>query len=196
MTNTTQNTTQAATAEVEAYRSPLRDMTDMLSDLVSIAEISARINKSQPNVHQMLNGKAAPDHIEGPNLGQRGKLYSWAEVEDFLNRKAEARAASIQRTLDAAEKAQKRAEKAAAKAAEAKRKFEEKKAEAERKRLEAEAKAEVEANAEEDVEAEEVQETAPAETLDLGDDWEDVEVEEDEDAKAAALADMEDEDDA
>lgn len=186
MTNTTQTTTQTATTEVEAYRSPLRDMTDMLSDLVSIAEISARTGKSQPNVHQMLNGKSAPGHIEGPNMGQRGKLYSWAEVEDFLNRKAEARVASIQRTLDAAEKAQKRAEKAAAKAAEAKRKFEEKKAEAEaeaeRKRLEAE-----DATPDED---------APADTLDLGDDWEDVEVEVDEDAMAAALADIEDEDNA
>lgn len=188
MAKTAQNTTQATTAKAEAYRSPLRDMTDMLSDLVSIAEISARTGKSQPNVHQMLNGKAAPDHIEGPSLGQRGKLYSWAEVEDFLNRKAEARAASIQRTLDAAEKAQERAEKAAKKAEEARRKFEEKKAEEERKRLEAEAEAE----ATEDVtDSEDVTE---ADTLDLGDDWEDVEVEDDDAAKAAALADMEDED--
>ena len=179
MTTETTETTQPA-----AFRSPLRDMTDMLSDLVTVAEIAARTNKSQPNVHAMLNGKNAPGAIPGPSLGRRGSLYSWAEFEDFLARKAQKREESVQKKIDIAERAKERAERAKAEAEAAKVALAQRKAE--------------EDAAEETVE-EEAEELSPEEfegatDLDLGEEFEDVDVEEDEEAMAAAKADMAEED--
>ena len=171
------------TIQPAAFRSPLRDMTDMLSDLVTVAEIAARTNKSQPNVHAMLNGKNAPGAIPGPSLGRRGSLYSWAEFEDFLARKAQKREESVQKKIDIAERAKERAERAKAEAEAAKVAL-------------AQLKAEEDAAEETVEEAEELtpEEFEGATDLDLGEEFEDVEVEEDEEAMAAAKADMAEED--
>ena len=179
-------TTTTQTAAVSAFRSPLRDMTEALSDLVTAAEVALRLDRSQPNVHQLLNSKGAPTPIEGPSLGRRGALYSWAEIEDFLARKAAKREASVQKKIDAAERAAARAEKAKAEAEAAKKAL--------AARLEAE-KAKAEAPTEEEAE-EEAPEEAPEvhEDIDLDDALFDVDIEEDEEAMAAALADMADED--
>ena len=178
-------TTTTQTAAVSAFRSPLRDMTEALSDLVTAAEVALRLDRSQPNVHQLLNSKGAPTPIEGPSLGRRGALYSWAEIEDFLARKAAKREASVQKKIDAAERAAARAEKAKAEAEAAKKAL--------AARLEAE-KAKAEAPAEEA--EEEAPEEAPEvhEDIDLDDALFDVDIEEDEEAMAAARADMADED--
>lgn len=189
MTTETTETTQPA-----AFRSPLRDMTDMLSDLVTVAEIAARTNKSQPNVHAMLNGKNAPGAIPGPSLGRRGSLYSWAEFEDFLARKAQKREESVQKKIDIAERAKERAERAKAEAEAAKVALAQRKAEEDAAAL----AALVEEDAAEET-VEEAEELSPEEfegatDLDLGEEFEDVEVEEDEEAMAAAKADMAEED--
>ena len=189
MTTETTQTTQPA-----AFRSPLRDMTDMLSDLVTVAEIAARTNKSQPNVHAMLNGKNAPGAIPGPSLGRRGSLYSWAEFEDFLARKAQKREESVQKKIDIAERAKERAERAKAEAEAAKVALAQRKAEEDAAAL----AALVEEDAAEET-VEEAEELTPEEfegviDLDLGEEFEDVEVEEDEEAMAAAKADMAEED--
>lgn len=189
MTTETTQTTQPA-----AFRSPLRDMTDMLSDLVTVAEIAARTNKSQPNVHAMLNGKNAPGAIPGPSLGRRGNLYSWAEFEDFLARKAQKREESVQKKIDIAERAKERAERAKAEAEAAKVALAQRKAEEDAAAL----AALVEEDAAEET-VEEAEELSPEEFegatgLDLGEEFEDVEVEEDEEAMAAAKADMAEED--
>lgn len=182
MTKTTA-TPAAAVVAVEAFRSPLRDMTEALSDLVTAAEIALRLDRSQPNVHQLLNSKGAPTPIDGPALGRRGALYSWAEVEDFLARKAAKREASVQKKIDAAERAAARAEKAKAEAEAAKKAL--------AARLEAE-----KAEKAEKVKAEAPAEEAPEvrEDIDLDDPLFDMDIEEDEEAMIAALADMADED--
>lgn len=176
MTENTTSQTQAVV--VEGFRSPLRDMTDMLSDLVNVATIARRLNKSQPNVHQMLNGKGAPAPITGPDLGERGRLFSWAEVEDFMDRKKAKRLESAQKKLDAAQRAQERAEKAIEEA---------EKAKAVVAALQAEAEETTEDAPILDIEEED------ADTLDLGEDF-DLDIEEDAAAEAAAAADFEAED--
>lgn len=179
------------TTQPAAFRSPLRDMTEALSDLVTIAEISARTNKSQPNIHAMLNGKNAPGAIPGPGLGRRGSLYSWAEFEDFLARKAQKREESVQKKIDIAERAKARAEAAKAEAEAAKAALVQRKAEEEAAALAVLVEEDAAEEVTEDVTPEDFEDQTE---LDLGEDFEDVEVEEDEEAMAAALADMADED--
>lgn len=186
MTTQTTQTTQPA-----AFRSPLRDMTEALSDLVTVAEIAARTNKSQPNVHAMLNGKNAPGSIPGPSLGRRGSLYSWAEFEDFMARKAQKREESVQKKIDIAERAKARAEAAKAEAEAAKAALAQRKAEEDAAALAALVEEDAAEEVTEDVTPEDFEDQTE---LDLGEEFEDVEVEEDEEAMAAAMADMADED--
>lgn len=188
MTTQTTQTTQPA-----AFRSPLRDMTEALSDLVTVAEIAARTNKSQPNIHAMLNGKNAPGAIPGPSLGRRGSLYSWAEFEDFMARKAQKREESVQKKIDIAERAKARAEAAKAEAEAAKAALAQRKAEEEAAALAALVEEDAAEEVTEDVTPEDFEDQTELD-LDLGEDFEDVEVEVDEEAMAAALADMADED--
>lgn len=145
--------------------SPLRSVD--LSDLVNVAEIARRLDKKQPNVHAMTKTQGFPEPLKGPAV--HGALYSWIEISAWLDAKADKRRASLQKQVDAAERAAERAAKAAKAAEEAKARL-----------------AEIEAKAkDEDV------------TLDLGFDLddtdEDFEIEEDEDALSAAMADFEDE---
>lgn len=145
--------------------SPLRSVD--LSDLVNVAEIARRLDKKQPNVHAMTKTQGFPEPMKGPAV--HGALYSWIEISAWLDAKADKRRASLQRQVDAAERAAERAAKAAKAAEEAKARLAE-------------------------IEAKDKDEDA---TLDLGFDLDDAdegfEIEEDEDALAAAMADFEDE---
>lgn len=142
--------------------SPLRSVD--LSDLVNVAEIARRLGKKQPNVHAMAKTQGFPEPLEGPAV--HGALYSWIEISAWLDAKADKRRATLQKQVDAAERAAERAAKAAKAAEEAKARL-----------------AEIEAkDKDEDV------------TLDLGFDLDDEdEIPEDADALAAAMADFEDE---
>lgn len=147
--------------------SPLRSVD--LSDLVNIAEIARRLDKKAPNVHAMTKTKGFPAPLEGPAV--HGSVYSWMEITAWMEAKADKRRATLQKQVDAAERAAERAAKAAKAAEEAKARL-----------------AEIEAN-DKDEDSEQV-------SLDLGLDldFEDGdEVEEDADALAAAMADFEDE---
>lgn len=145
--------------------SPLRSVD--LSDLVNIAEIARRLDKKQPNVHAMTKTQGFPEPMKGPAV--HGALYSWIEISAWLDAKADKRRASLQKQVDAAERAAERAAKAAKAAEEAKARL-----------------AEIEAETETDDDEQA--------TLDLGLDLDDEdEVPEDADALAAAMADFEDE---
>lgn len=145
--------------------SPLRSVD--LSDLVNIAEIARRLDKKQPNVHAMTKTQGFPEPMKGPAV--HGALYSWIEISAWLDAKADKRRASLQKQVDAAERAAERAAKAAKAAEEAKARL---------------AQIEAETKTDDDEQA----------TLDLGLDLDDEdEVPEDADALAAAMADFEDE---
>lgn len=148
--------------------SPLRSVD--LSDLVNIAEIARRLDKKQPNVHAMTKTQGFPEPMKGPAV--HGALYSWIEISAWLDAKADKRRASLQKQVDAAERAAERAAKAAKAAEEAKARLAE---------IEAETKTDDDEQATLDL------------GLDLDDEDEDFEIEEDEDALAAAMADFEDE---
>lgn len=145
--------------------SPLRSVD--LSDLVNIAEIARRLDKKQPNVHAMTKTQGFPEPMKGPAV--HGALYSWIEISAWLDAKADKRRASLQKQVDAAERAAERAAKAAKAAEEAKARL---------------AQIEAETKTDNDEQA----------TLDLGLDLDDEdEIPEDADALAAAMADFEDE---
>lgn len=150
--------------------SPLRSVD--LSDLVNIAEIARRLDKKQPNVHAMTKTQGFPEPMHGPSV--HGALFSWIEISAWLDAKADKRRATLQKQVDAAERAAKRADKAAKAAEEAKARL-----------------AQIEAETKTDDDDEQA-------TLDLGldlDDEDDPDFEflNEGDALAAAMADFEDE---
>lgn len=146
--------------------SPLRSVD--LSDLVNIAEIARRLDKKQPNVHAMTKTQGFPEPLKGPAV--HGSVFSWIEISAWLDAKADKRRATLQKQVDAAERAAERAAKAAKAAEEAKARL-----------------AQIEAETKTDDE----QATLD---LDLGLDLDDEdEISEDADALAAAMADFEDE---